>query len=971
MRRVFWFTVLLLSLGVAVRQITDMIANWNDRPFDIVESTVDKHDIEFPAVTVCAEGSNLWPALEGVLRNQKLDPEKFPVVLEAFVRIQWKKIGIYYTLSYISNPKVDKKCLENPAELGMYCNFATLLMRNINRKIANGSLGKSIVALYEKFAKKGKLYGEDELEGYKFLRLDQPQPLRRFYRNKKKIWEANYHTWMTVRFYVELILLQTLEDKVKNKKLDVMDRFLHLTSESGLGIQNISTCSLKSIFKIAYVVPDLYFLIKEKDLSQANKQWSESMEKVPYNVPIDSSYINCKKNKVHEDFYTTYIQLVYLQTFDFSENVGSNIAMLASHNPMYDLPVGATAAYMKEIDEQMKDVAGDIFMTNNVSLSIRDLMETMTTTGIYTMKEKATWNQHLERTESLQRQIDNKSTSGSLRFSLARQFSLPENYPSARKQWTSLSSEDEECFKNIDVDTDFSMVCSNLPECINFCTKMDKLLKGNSRSVWQKLLIDTSHPAAFEPTTKTSRQVTWLVPFCFYGGQLYNMINKLKLRQNFEFDRSKPYYGYKFCKEAKQVITDDGVCTTFNFPDYSDFYTDSMNVLNVSEEPTTPWKEIYPEKTISWKFEEGIALVLDSWAFEGYHTRSRDEKLLFNKRGTPLESSESNQFKVILHDKNEVANFYSHETSIVSLTVPSYDKETQLKTVESIKAFKVRIDAELKSAETDVKGSPVSQRGCKFEDETSGLMFFKKYSKQNCLFECKIKVAKKHCSCVPWNYPATQQDKVCNIFGNVCFLRELIRLKRDIWSPRENLGTPPCGCYPSCKRTRYVTVNEIPTFQEVNFEWLELYLVMIGYKKFIGMDLYNISSWKGYAEKENSDQFLFNYVTDVFRYNKSILNPGRCPLTDLQVSRFSYDLDIKKETLDGRARNLALLYIDFDKQEYLSKRLVVRVTLADMISALGGTLGLFTGFSIVALVDVCFWCHSTMKGVFCGQDKMV
>ena len=61
---------------------------------------------------------------------------------------------------------------------------------------------------------------------------------------------------------------------------------------------------------------------------------------------------------------------------------------------------------------------------------------------------------------------------------------------------------------------------------------------------------------------------------------------------------------------------------------------------------------------------------------------------------------------------------------------------------------------------------------------------------------------------------------------------------------------------------------------------------MVGYEN---MDLtlqYNATAWLGYAVKENTDQFLFRYVTDVFRNSDSLLGQGgQPPLADLLLSR--------------------------------------------------------------------------------------
>ena len=46
----------------------------------------------------------------------------------------------------------------------------------------------------------------------------------------------------------------------------------------------------------------------------------------------------------------------------------------------------------------------------------------------------------------------------------------------------------------------------------------------------------------------------------------------------------------------------------------------------------------------------------------------------------------------------------------------------------------------------------------------------------NCISECYIKKAQKHCGCTPWDYPPIPESgrddkhtKICDLFGHSCF----------------------------------------------------------------------------------------------------------------------------------------------------------------------------------------------------------
>ena len=78
LERVCWLSVLLISLGLATNQIVSLVSGWDERPFQTEERVVPKHKVAFPAVTICAEGTTLYAALETFLRDhgELLDGKK-------------------------------------------------------------------------------------------------------------------------------------------------------------------------------------------------------------------------------------------------------------------------------------------------------------------------------------------------------------------------------------------------------------------------------------------------------------------------------------------------------------------------------------------------------------------------------------------------------------------------------------------------------------------------------------------------------------------------------------------------------------------------------------------------------------------------------------------------------------------------------------------------------------------------------
>lgn len=92
--------------------------------------------------------------------------------------------------------------------------------------------------------------------------------------------------------------------------------------------------------------------------------------------------------------------------------------------------------------------------------------------------------------------------------------------------------------------------------------------------------------------------------------------------------------------------------------------------------------------------------------------------------------------KVALHNPNEPANLRSNAFSI-----PLGHSTT------------VYITPKARRIDDSAKELTEMQRGCRLSQKAEDLNIFNIYTKEACLFECKMKLALKKCGCSPWNYP--------------------------------------------------------------------------------------------------------------------------------------------------------------------------------------------------------------------------
>ena len=80
----------------------------------------------------------------------------------------------------------------------------------------------------------------------------------------------------------------------------------------------------------------------------------------------------------------------------------------------------------------------------------------------------------------------------------------------------------------------------------------------------------------------------------------------------------------------------------------------------------------------------------------------------------------------------------------------------------------------LQSSDNFRKWNQNQEKKTCFFPEEKPLSFFKLYSQDNCLLECKLKKVTKKCQCMPW-YLKQHGLEICTNQGNKCLETELLR----------------------------------------------------------------------------------------------------------------------------------------------------------------------------------------------------
>ena len=144
------------------------------------------------------------------------------------------------------------------------------------------------------------------------------------------------------------------------------------------------------------------------------------------------------------DLLAVFAQLVYISQFHFNTDPGPLLADLASYKYLYlSVPPSSLQEFASELNHATRDMLAEILMINSSSWSLKDAMDIITTSGVYTLQEKAKWS---------------------------------EKKNSVFDYLSSLTNEEENCIKSLKPDDDFKQICHQ-HLCSSFCDNAKKIYK--------------------------------------------------------------------------------------------------------------------------------------------------------------------------------------------------------------------------------------------------------------------------------------------------------------------------------------------------------------------------------------------------------------------------------------------------------------------------------------------------------------
>ncbi|CAH0564375.1 unnamed protein product [Brassicogethes aeneus] len=364
------------------------------------------------------------------------------------------------------------------------------------------------------------------------------------------------------------------------------------------------------------------------------------------------------------------------------------------------------------------------------------------------------------------------------------------------------------------------------------------------------------------------------------------------------------YMGMQYkCKNMfNPIITDEGICYSFNMLDKSEIYNPKVvhhKYLNN-----------VPNKTRSgWSMEDGYA---DNVGVDTYPKRallagtknSLQVTLISRKTNIDYTCKSSLQgFRVMLHTPTRVPLFSQQYFRVpLNQEVVAAIQPNMITTSDSVKMYNPQ------------------RRKCYFPSERK-LKFFLKYTSLNCKLECLANYTLNECGCVGFYMPRFNDTLLCGSASRECMRRAERKLQMGtlyndiIFSKQKN-------------RTRKTKIN--------------------GYKKLKFCDCMPICT--DFTYDVETSQTDWQYIKNLkVLYDEEQLNED--------------EIHISKLNLFFKSSN----FITSVRHELYGP--------TDFLANFGGLLGLFTGFSILSLMEIFYFlsvrliCNVRLYGYWAGPER--
>ena len=232
----------------------------------------------------------------------------------------------------------------------------------------------------------------------------------------------------------------------------------------------------------------------------------------------------------------------------------------------------------------------------------------------------------------------------------------------------------------------------------------------------------------------------------------------------------------------------------------------------------------------------------------------------------------------------------------------------------------IRVTPKVIDASEGFVGFDIPTRNCKLPHEIDELKFFQNYTEDGCELECALKKSLSICKCHPWYLPTHLNLPICDMFAAKCF--------DAIISDARNYKKCKDQCLKDCTSTSYVAIpSYVPidpkqTCRQPIFKAI-FHKLYVNHKSELDFGHMTTGKWKNLDKKQLEIDFCKDYIL----------------------------------------KYISIVTVETPVDSVVRAKRVVRITFNDQLAVIGGTLGLFTGISILSMVEFVCFCLTMTKRI--------
>ncbi|XP_072382227.1 pickpocket protein 28-like [Diabrotica undecimpunctata] len=297
------------------------------------------------------------------------------------------------------------------------------------------------------------------------------------------------------------------------------------------------------------------------------------------------------------------------------------------------------------------------------------------------------------------------------------------------------------------------------------------------------------------------------------------------------------------------IITDEGVCYTFNMLDRKDIFKDNVvhydDYHKIDFNSTWSVEDGYPKNSGQDVYPRRALLAGADNALQLFITQNINDT-------DYLCLSEAEGYSVQLHTPYSIPQMKK-----MYFSVPLDSSTT------------AQITPNLMTTSAEVKSYRIKDRQCYFSDERY-LKYFKIYSPENCRIECLTNYTMDHCGCVNFYMPRDNNTAICGN-GNIKCMQKAEKLQREA-ELDYILGMEPekgCNCMPLCTQLSYDAETS-----RASWKWRKQFAAERIEERFSAKGFVNSQHFSRLTIYFKSDQFIPSQRNELYGFFDFLSNFG-------------------------------------------------------------------------------------------------